>query len=97
MTSSRRLAIGISSLAIAGAGVYIGVQAFSNWPTDQQAPTITAEEVREIIPPEIPKQSAENDKDYLPWWTGVKEIAIYVNEANANAIDSHFTSIYSNK
>ena len=96
-TSSKRLAIGISSLAIAGAGVYIGVQTFSNRHTSQQTSTITAEEVKGFVPPEIPKLPAENDKDYLPWWTGVKEIAIYVNEANANAIDSRFSSVYSNK
>ena len=96
-TPSKRLAIGISSLAIAGAGVYIGAKAYSNRQNIQKSSTITAEEVKEFIPPEIPKVAAENDKEYLPWWTGVKEIAIYVNEANANAIDSRFSSVYSNK
>ena len=96
-TSPKRLAVGISSLAIAGAGVYIGVKTFRNRQTCHESSIITAEEVKEFIPPEIPKVAVENDKDYLPWWTGVKEIAIYVNEANARAIDNHFISLFPNK
>ena len=47
-----------------------------------------------IIPPSVNVLSEEKDSDFLPWWTGVKEISIYLSMEDNHMIDSRFQSKY---
>ena len=46
------------------------------------------------LPPPVNVQSVDDDSQYLPWWTGIKEVSIYLNEENTEIIDSHFKPCY---
>lgn len=47
----------------------------------------------QLLPPdtinlnEIQEDTKSDDTAFLPWWTGVREISIYMNEENAKEIE----------
>ena len=39
-------------------------------------------------------QEKEDDSAFLPWWTGVSEISLYVNEQETENINNRFQAKY---
>ena len=40
-------------------------------------------------------QEKEGDSAFLPWWTGVKEISIYIDDSTTDDVNTRFPAKYS--
>ena len=81
--------MGIGGFCLVAAGVYCVRKKMTN----QSIPSLTTEEKEQLLPPEI-TISKEEEPSYLPWWTGVKEISIYINKENSNEIEKEIQPLF---
>lgn len=91
----KRMTIGIGGfLTVATVSGYAGYRYMRKPKVDDVIPPPLKEE-ETLQPPEtqvtIEKDTTE-DEAYLPWWTGVKEISLYINDENAKEIEKEFPS-----
>lgn len=86
--------MGAVSAALLCAGAYVGSKTLSKRKLVEESATVSADDVKEMLPPTVSQPATANDDNYLPWWTGVREISIYLNEENINVLDKRFDSIH---
>lgn len=88
------MTIGIGGFLAVTAGMILGGRAWWKHRKVNKIPVIETSNPTDILPPEIPAPESKNDDEYLPWWTGVKEVSIYLSKDNIEILDSHFTAMH---
>ena len=89
----KRLTIGVGGFLVVATGCfYAGYKVHKNRVQKRITPTSIKEE-QTLIPPEITEvvekkeDTKSEEESYLPWWTNVKEISLYINNENAQKIE----------
>lgn len=87
------MTIGIGGFLVVAAGCsYAGYKVHKSRVQKRIPPTPIKEE-QTLIPPEITEvvekkeDTKSEEESYLPWWTGVKEISLYINKENSEKIE----------
>lgn len=89
--------IGITGFAcVCGCTFYAGRKLYR-----RRHPVVKPEEAIAVVPPNVsvnpesPIQEKEDDSAFLPWWTGVKEISLYINDSTTDDVNNRFPAKYS--
>ena len=92
----KRMTIGLTGFAcVCGCAIYGG----RKWYQRRHC-TVKVEEATAFVPPAVDTtptdttQEKEDDSAFLPWWTGVSEISLYVNEQETENINNRFQAKY---
>lgn len=89
------MTIGVGGfLTVATASGYATYRYMQKRKIDSVIPAPVKEE-ETLQPPErlvTTEKDTTEDEAYLPWWTGVKEISLYINDENAKEIEKEFPS-----
>ena len=92
----KRMTIGLSGFAcVCGCAIYGGRKWYQ-----RRHRTVKMDEATTLVPPAVDTastsiaQEKEDDSAFLPWWTGVSEISLYVNDQEAENIDNRFQAKY---
>ena len=88
------MTIGISGFLAVTTGAILGGRMWWKRRKINEIPVVETQNPADILPPEVPVSESTNEDEYLPWWTGVKEVSIYLNEDNTKELDSLFTPIH---
>lgn len=90
------MTIGLTGFAcVCGCAIYGGRKWYQ-----RRHRTVKVEEATAFVPPAVDTtptdtaQEKEDDSAFLPWWTGVSEISLYVNEQETENINNRFQTKY---